>query len=629
MTQSVLHLSDLRNEDPLQTFNELPLNAALQRAIADLGYTQPSPIQAQALPILLGEPTDFIGLAATGTGKTAAFSMPMLERLDPKIRGVQALILCPTRELSNQVAGQVNLLGKYLGIQALAIYGGAGYDEQLRGLKRGMPVVVGTPGRIIDHLERGTLKLDQVRVVVLDEADEMISMGFREEMETILEKVPPGQANTWLFSATMSGPVRKVADRFLTSPQMVQVNRTEMLSAGVEQIYYLTHEKNKPEVLCKLVDAADDFYGVVFAQTKSLVVDLTRYLTERGYRTDSLHGDMSQTAREAAMLAFRERRVKILVCTDVASRGLDVKDITHVVNYSLPRELDSYVHRIGRTARSGKTGIAMSLVTPSHRHLLQKIERMTKSRFTEGQIPNRRTIAMKKIGLMLEPFASNPNYQRAIELMDESWKQAVAEMAPEEVAARFLAMMFPFVFADKEKSLGMARSDRPATPASQTAAYGDRREPRAERREREGERGKERRFERRGYEERPERREREARPERYDRRERPERSERRERPERPERYETRERSERPAPYERRERPRLERPEWTERKDDRPARAQSRGGEYPPRRANDSKEARRVDKRLTKRDAGKKFKRFVAVTPGPDSKFKQGLSKHHD
>ena len=218
--------------------------------------------------------------------------------------------------------------------------------------------MVGTPGRVIDHLERGTLKLGDVRTVVLDEADEMISMGFREAMETILEQVPREKSKTWLFSATMSASVRKIANQFLIDPKQVQVNRTEVLAEGIEQYYFLTAEKNKPEVLCKLIDGAEAFFGVVFCQTKSLVVDLTKYLVERGYKADNLHGDKSQAAREVTMREFRERQLSILICTDVAARGLDVKDITHVINYSLPRELDTYVHRIGpyRPQRQGRVG---------------------------------------------------------------------------------------------------------------------------------------------------------------------------------------------------------------------------------------------------------------------------------
>ena len=462
----------------METFNELALAPEIQRAIDEMGYTKPSPIQAQALPILLGESTDFIGLAATGTGKTAAFAIPLLSKIDPTVKGVQAIILCPTRELCMQVSGQVNLLGKHKGIQSLPIYGGAGYNEQLRGLKRGVPVVVGTPGRVIDHLNRKTLHLDKVQIVVLDEADEMISMGFREDMETILASVPEDQNKTWLFSATMSGPVRKVADQFLTKPKQVQVNRTEMLSSGVEQICYMVQEKNKPEVLCKLIDAADDFYGVIFCQMKSLVVDLTSYLSERGYKVDCLHGDMSQAARETAMLAFRQKRKKILVCTDVASRGLDVKDITHVVNYSLPRELDSYVHRIGRTARSGKNGIAIALVTPMHRYLLNKIEALTKSEFIEGTIPTRKEIGMKKIAQMLPQFTAVKNVERAQALLDQTWKDALASMTAEEVAARFLSMTYPWVFIDEVRPPSMERTNTKAS------FEGPRREYRSERPER-------------------------------------------------------------------------------------------------------------------------------------------------
>ena len=435
----------------MKSFNELNLSEPLMRAIAELGYETPSPIQAQALPILLGDPTDFLGLAATGTGKTAAFGIPLLERIDPKLRSVQALVLCPTRELALQVAGQLNLLAKFLEIKALPVYGGSSYGDQIRGLKQGAQIVVGTPGRVVDHMNRGTLRFDDLQTVILDEADEMISMGFKEDIEMILGSVPKGNANTWLFSATMGREVRKVADEYLNSPQQVQVNRTEMLSGTVEQIYYITQESNKPEILCKLIDAAEDFYGLVFCQTKSLVTDLTRLLNDRGYKSDCLHGDMDQNARERTMQAFRDRRVTLLVCTDVASRGLDVKDVSHVINYSIPRELDSYVHRIGRTARSGKTGFAMSLVTPSHRVLIGRIEKMTKSRMKEGKIPTRKEIGMKKIGQFLVRFQDQPHFGRAVELMGDAWKAAIADMSSEEIVGRFLSISFPEIFAEKEK----------------------------------------------------------------------------------------------------------------------------------------------------------------------------------
>ncbi len=435
----------------MKTFAELTLSPALMRAIADLKYETPSPIQAQALPILLGSPTDFIGLAATGTGKTAAFGIPMLERIDTSRRTLQGLVLCPTRELALQVSGQINILGKHLGVRSLPIYGGAGFGDQFRGLKDGVHVVVGTPGRLIDHLERGTLKLNHLKTFILDEADEMISMGFKEDLEALLQATPREHSSIWLFSATMSKEVRRVADTYLRNPRHVQINKKEMLSNTVEQLYYPTKESNKPEVLCKLIDAAENFYGLVFCQTKVLVVDLTRYLTDRGYKVDCLHGDKDQKSRERTMQFFRDRRVSMLICTDVASRGLDVKDITHVINYSIPRELDSYVHRIGRTARSGKSGFAMSLVTPSSRGLIPRIEKMTNSRMREGRIPTRKDIGEKKIRQVLAQFNTQKSFARAAEIMGQDWKSAILAMPKEEVVARFLAMNFPEVFEDTTK----------------------------------------------------------------------------------------------------------------------------------------------------------------------------------
>ncbi|MDO8528048.1 MAG: DEAD/DEAH box helicase [Deltaproteobacteria bacterium] len=430
----------------MKNFTELDLNPALKRAIADLKYEIPTPIQAQALPILLGKPTDFIGLAATGTGKTAAFSIPLLERIDPSLRKLQGLVLCPTRELAMQVSGQITLMGKHLGIRALPIYGGSEYGNQISGLKAGISVVVGTPGRLVDHINRGTLKLGDLKALILDEADEMISMGFKDDLEAILKAAPHKENNIWLFSATMSRDVRRVADTYLKNPVTVQVNKKEMLSNTVEQIYYSTNESNKPEVLCKLIDIAEDFYGLVFCQTKSLVIDLTSFLNERGYKVDCLHGDKDQKSRERTMQSYRDRRVSILICTDVASRGLDVKDVTHVINYSLPRELDSYVHRIGRTARSGKPGFAMSLVAPMNRHLIPRIEKMTNSRMREGKIPSGKDIFKKKIKKILSEFNNQKTFTRAMEMMEDTWKTETEHMTKEEIIGRFLVMGFPAMF---------------------------------------------------------------------------------------------------------------------------------------------------------------------------------------
>lgn len=437
--------------DVLNSFHELQLSAPLVRAILELGYATPTPIQQQALPILLSKQTDFIGQAGTGTGKTAAFGIPLLERIEPEKKHVQAIVLCPTRELAVQVCGQINLLGKFKGVKALPVYGGAGYGDQLAGLKQGAQIVVGTPGRVIDHLDRRSMSLKDVRIVVLDEADEMISMGFRDDLEKILSATPRDKSHIWLFSATMNGDVRRVADKYLRKPAQVQVNRTEMLSTTVEQVFYAVRESDKPEILCKIIDAADDFYGLVFCQTKMLVTDLTQYLTTRGYKVDCLHGDKGQHERDRAMKAFRDRKINLMICTDVASRGLDVKDLTHVINYSIPRELDVYVHRIGRTARSGKTGVAISLMIPTHRHLISRLAHWTKSQIKEGKVPSRKELGIKKVSQIMTKFSGQKHYARAAELLGADWKAALAAMTPEEIAGRFLSMAAPEIFEERSR----------------------------------------------------------------------------------------------------------------------------------------------------------------------------------
>ena len=463
----------------MKSFDELKLSEPLARAIREMGYAVPTPIQAQALPSLLGAPTDFIGQAGTGTGKTAAFGIPLLEQVDPAQKHVQGLVLCPTRELALQVSGQINLMGKYKGVKALPVYGGTGYVEQHEGLKQGVPIVVGTPGRLIEHIDRQALRLNAVKTVVLDEADEMISMGFKDDLEKILRATPRETGRIWLFSATMSGDVRRVADAYLRKPKQVQVNRTEMLSNTVEQIYYAVRESDKPEILCKIVESADDFYGLVFCQTKALVMDLTEYLSGRGFKVDSLHGDKSQDERERTMRAFREKKVTLLICTDVASRGLDVKELTHVVNYTIPRELDVYVHRIGRTARSGKAGIAISFMIPTHRHLISRLEHWTKSKMKEGRIPSRKEVAAKKVSKLLARFQDQKNFARAAELLGPDWKSATADMSADEVIGRFIAMTAPELFEEREKEKPFVQPHvpRPTHPHGAGARSSERKGP--------------------------------------------------------------------------------------------------------------------------------------------------------
>jgi len=459
----------------LKDFKSLNLSEPVLRAIEEMGFVSPTPIQQQALPILLAGATDFIGLAGTGTGKTAAFGLPLLERIDASDRKVQAVVLCPTRELAVQVTGQLNLMGKHKGVRALAVYGGTGYGEQLAGLARGAHVVVGTPGRLLDHIDRGAVALAGVGTVVLDEADEMISMGFREDLERILAALPRDKTRKWMFSATMNAQVRRIAEVYLKSPKHVQVNRAEMLSSTVKQVFYTVRESDKPEILCKVIEAADDFYGLVFCQTKALVAELTEYLAGRGLRVDCLHGDKSQDDRDRAMRAFREKKVTVLVCTDVASRGLDVKELTHVINYSVPRELDVYVHRIGRTARSGQPGTAISFMIPTHRHLISRLEHWTKSKMREGVVPTRKDLAAKKVRKLLERFQAQTRHGRAAELLGPEWRAALEGMPLDEIVGRFIAMTAPELFEErpKEKPFVQPHAPRPADkPAWTKPAHG-------------------------------------------------------------------------------------------------------------------------------------------------------------
>lgn len=450
MVKSASNFSQKRanplKSESILSFESFSLNPELFRAISELGFTTPTPIQKETLPILLNRETDFLGLAATGTGKTAAFAIPLLQGLKKGERRVQALILSPTRELAKQTSEQINLLARYMNTKALAIYGGAGYGGQLRALKDGVAIVVGTPGRILDHLERGTLDLNEVRTLVLDEADEMISMGFKDDIEKILSKLDPEQKpSTWLFSATMSRDIRRIAEQFLDRPAQIQVNREEGAAKAVKQFWFSVYEEEKADAIEKLIDTAPGFHGLVFCQTKVIVTSLTERLRAAGYAADCLHGDMDQESRERTLRAFKAGKVRILIGTDVASRGIDVKDLTHVINYSLPRELDLYVHRIGRTGRGGAEGIAWSLVSPSHRYLIQKIEQQTRTKMVPGRIPGVREVIHARLSRALQDFETGPGREKAdpamilTNLEATGWVKAMESLSKEEIVSRFLA----------------------------------------------------------------------------------------------------------------------------------------------------------------------------------------------
>lgn len=367
-------------------FTDFDLSDQMKQAIDALGYELAAPIQSAALPPLL-EGQDLVGQSPTGSGKTAAFGIPLVERLDPKLRAVQAIILCPTRELAVQVAGELHKLASFMPeLNVLPVYGGASFDRQVQGLKRGAQVVIGTPGRVLDHLRRGTLKLDLAKTIVLDEADEMLDMGFREDIETALAQMPEDR-QTVLFSATMPKAIRELMKRFTREPAIVTVAHEQMSAPDIEQIYYEARFRSKPEVLARLLDTHEARLTIVFCNTKRTVDDVTEDLVARGFGADRLHGDVTQMVRTRVMNAFRNGSISVLVATDVAARGLDVDDVDLVINYDLPFDAEDYVHRIGRTGRAGRSGKAIALVAGKDIYKLQTIQRHTKQKVERFKVP--------------------------------------------------------------------------------------------------------------------------------------------------------------------------------------------------------------------------------------------------
>ncbi|MCI9105330.1 MAG: DEAD/DEAH box helicase [Lachnospiraceae bacterium] len=368
-------------------FEELGLNEKIVRAITDMGFEEGTPIQAKAIPVQM-EGQDIIGQAQTGTGKTAAFGIPLLQKMDPKNKKLQALVLCPTRELAIQVAEEIRSLAKYLhGIKVLPIYGGQDIGRQIRSLRDGVQIIIGTPGRVMDHMRRKTVKPDQVHTVVMDEADEMLNMGFLEDMETILGQLPK-ERQTILFSATMPDAIMKIARTFQKEPQVVRVVKKELTVPKVTQYYYEVKPKTKVEVMCRLLDLYAPKLSVAFCNTKRQVDVLVEELQGRGYFAEGLHGDLKQVQRDRVMNSFRNGRTEILVATDVAARGIDVDDVEAVFNYDIPQDDEYYVHRIGRTGRAGREGIAFSLVVGREVYKLRDIQRYCKTKILPQAVPS-------------------------------------------------------------------------------------------------------------------------------------------------------------------------------------------------------------------------------------------------
>jgi ATP-dependent RNA helicase DeaD len=408
----------------LTTFQELGLSNELMKAISRMGFEETTPIQAKTIPLSL-QNKDVIGQAQTGTGKTAAFGIPLIEKVDVKNEAVQGLVVAPTRELAIQVSEELYKIGAVKRVRVLPIYGGQDIERQIRALKKHPHIIVGTPGRLIDHINRKTLRLEHVHTVVLDEADEMLNMGFIDDIEAILSNVPK-QRQTLLFSATMPEPIRRIAERFMNDPELVKVKTKEMTVPNIQQYYLEVQEKKKFDILTRLLDIQAPELAIVFGRTKRRVDELAEALNLRGYAAEGIHGDLSQAKRLSVLRKFKEGAIEILVATDVAARGLDISGVTHVYNFDIPQDPESYVHRIGRTGRAGKTGVAITFVTPREIGQLHNIERTTKRKMERMKPPTldealegQQRIAAEKLVNVVESGNLSFYKRAAEELLEE------------------------------------------------------------------------------------------------------------------------------------------------------------------------------------------------------------------
>src|SRR5829696_7854561 len=400
-------------------FTSLNLRAEVVQAITELGYAEPTPIQSSMIPLMLSG-ADTIGQAQTGTGKTAAFALPILQNFTHQ-RYVQALVLAPTRELALQVPDSMTEYGKHLDVRVLAVYGGQRYIQQISRLNRGVDVVVGTPGRLLDLIERNALNIKHVRVLVLDEADEMLNMGFMEDVEKILSETP-AERQTALFSATMPPRIRSLANRFMRDPQHVNIKRDTLTLASTEQRYYLVHENDKTNALTRLFEIEPIKSALIFARTRAETATLANELVVRGIPAEAIHGDLDQNARERVLGRFRANQLKVLVATDVAARGLDIDDISHVFNYHLPDDAEVYIHRIGRTGRAGKTGIAITLISPRDKRRLREVEALTKQPIKKMELPTPGDIVKHReteVVENLKVWLGRGRYKRELEMVQE------------------------------------------------------------------------------------------------------------------------------------------------------------------------------------------------------------------
>jgi len=426
----------------MNPFIELGIRHDIVNAISELGFENPTPIQEQAIPALLTGSNDFVGLAQTGTGKTAAFGLPLLELLDFEENHPQALILCPTRELCLQITNDIKNYAKNMpNVHVVAVYGGANISDQLRQIKRGVQIVVATPGRMLDIINRKAINFSEVQFVVLDEADEMLNMGFQEDIDSILSTTPEDK-KTWLFSATMPSEVRRIAKKYMNEPFELTMGEKNTGNVNIEHEYYIVRARDKYAAFKRIVDFNPEIFGIVFCRTKIETQEIAESLIKDGYNADALHGDLSQQQRDKVMKRYRERSLQLLIATDVAARGIDVNDVTHVINYSLPDEIENYTHRSGRTARAGKTGVSIAIINSKELGKIRMIERVIGKKFTKAEIPNGFDVCEKQLFAIVHKVHNVEVNEQQIEqylprIMDE-----FKELSKEDVIKRFASIEF-------------------------------------------------------------------------------------------------------------------------------------------------------------------------------------------
>jgi ATP-dependent RNA helicase DeaD len=448
----------------MKLFSELGLSPELLKAIDKLGFEQAAPIQAAAIPVLMAG-RDIVGQSQTGSGKTAAFAIPAIEKTDPNLRAVQALVLCPTRELAMQVSEEFHKLALFKrGVVALPIYGGQSYDRQFLGLKQGAQIVIGTPGRVMDHMRRGTLRLESVKMVILDEVDVMLNMGFREDMETIL-KGAPKERQTVFFSATIPKPIRELIEKFSRNPESVKIEQKAMTVPTVEQVYYEVDRFHKIDLLTRLIDIHDLKLGIIFCNTKRMVDDLVDHLEAQGYLADRLHGDMTQAMRDRVMNKFRKSGLEFLVATDIAARGIDVDDVQVVFNYDLPYDGEDYIHRIGRTGRAGRSGRAISFVSGRELFQIRNIERYTNTRITRAKIPTAGEVEEARDNVFLEKMRvtlKSGEFQKQEQLLGRLLEEGFSST---DIAAACLAQLQSSEAAPPKSAPREEAHERPRGPS--------------------------------------------------------------------------------------------------------------------------------------------------------------------